>query len=70
LRTKLEIDKKRMREESDRAEVMEFLGEGGVFFTKEDKFSIRPARKGQKPAKQTLALDQPASRLPPPTFSL
>jgi phage host-nuclease inhibitor protein Gam len=56
LRTKHEIDKKRMLEESEREEVLEFLGEVGVYFTKEDKFFVRPARKTQKPAKQTLAL--------------
>lgn len=57
LRTKHEIDKKRMLEESERAGVLEFLGEVGIWFEKEDKFFIRPARKGQKAAKQTLSLN-------------
>lgn len=57
LRTKHEIDKKRMLDESEREGVMEFLGEVGIYFTKEDKFFIRPARKAQKGAKETVGLN-------------
>lgn len=57
IRTKVSLNKDRMLEESERPEILAFLGEIGVYFTKEDKFFIRPARKGQKAAKLVSKLN-------------
>lgn len=49
LRTKIELDKKRIVEESARPEVLEFLGEVGIWLSKTDRPFIKPDRQGQKP---------------------